>query len=285
MEYHSVRLSFDKTSKKNLFTGSDYGILLVVRGTADVNGKWRIGTDEMMVCKPHQTLSVEYPGGKIPLAVYWVCISKELMQEYSTKKTDLLASFQVNPEPIVRIRGQSELLMLLKRLSSQLMELPGETSHYASDLLEEGCLKMFISLILRACILSDRRRVRKGGHLALDEVFSYIHVHLTEDLSLEILEREFYVSRQHLMRQFKQRTGMTVHQYIVKARLDLSREYIEQGLSINAVCRKCGFGSYNHFFRAFKQEYGITPKEYYHMIKQENPAEPVIPDQTAEIES
>lgn len=268
MRYRSIQLNFDKSAKKQLKTGSDYGILLVVRGTAYVSDQWRIGAEEMLVCKPHQTLTITYSGGKFPLSIYWVRISTQLMREYSTEKTDLIASFQVNPEPIARVRGQSELLMLLKRLSSQLMELPNETGNYASELLEEGSLKMFISLVLRTCIRSDMRRVRKGEHLALDSVFSYIHGHLTEDLSLERLEREFYVSRQHLIRQFKQRTGMTVHQYIVKARLDLCREYIEQGMSINVVCHKSGFGSYNHFFRAFKQEYGMTPKEYYHLVCQ-----------------
>lgn len=268
MNYRSVKLSFDKISKKKLNTGADYGILLVVRGPANVNSRWRVGTEDMIVCKPRQTLTVEHPGGKFAPAVYWVCVSQQLMREYSTDKTDLLASFQVNPEPIALVRGQSELMMLLKRLSSQLMEIQKGTGNYASELLEEGCLKMFLSLVLRACIQSDKKMTRKRGRLALDEVFGYIHVHLTQELSLETLEREFYVSRQHLNRQFKQRTGMSVHQYIVKARLDLSRKYIEEGLSIMAVCNKCGFGSYNHFFRAFRKEYGITPKEYYQLICQ-----------------
>lgn len=105
---------------------------------------------------------------------------------------------------------------------------------------------------------------------SLDEVFGYIHTHLTEQITLERLEQEFYISRHHLIREFKKRTGQTVHRYIVKARLDLCRKYIEQGYSIAEVYRMGGFGGYNHFFRAFKQTYGMTPKEYYRSLYPEN---------------
>ncbi len=74
--------------------------------------------------------------------------------------------------------------------------------------------------------------------------------------------KEFYVSRSHLIREFKKRTGQTVHSYIVQARPDLCRSYMEQGYSITEVYRMGGFGGYNHFFKAFKKVYGMTPKEY-----------------------
>lgn len=273
MKYIAVKWDFDKQAKKHLSTGEDYGILLVLRGVAYINNSRKISTDEMLVCKPNQKLTVEHLGGKFPLTVFWVRISISLMREYSTERTDLVSSFQVNPEPVAQVRGQSEMLMLIKSLSTRMMSMPNESSQYASEIMEEGTLKMFISLVLRTCILSDLRRVRKGGHLTLDEVFSFIHTHLTEELPLERLEREFYVSRQHLIRQFKQRTGMTVHQYIIKARLDLCRNCIEQGLPITEVYRRSGFGSYNHLFRAFKQEYGMTPKEYYKTVSRYVPKE------------
>ena len=100
----------------------------------------------------------------------------------------------------------------------------------------------------------------------MDDVFRYIRANLGNDLSLDVLEDQFFVSRHHLCREFKKLTGQTLHSYIVKSRLDLCKKYIEMGKPIKEVYELGGFGSYNHFFRAFKQEYGMTPKEYYESL-------------------
>ncbi len=271
MQYSVELLNFDQPSKKRIATGESFGILLVKRGIAHIGKRWKIGTDDLLICKPKQVLMLEHTSERIPLSALWIQLSSQLMQDCSTQKTNIIDSFNINPEPVVRIRGQSQILSLIKSLGSQILRIQDESDRYAADLLEESSIKMFLSLVIRACILSDLHRVQRGGHLAIDEVFRYIHTHLTEELTLEQLEKEFYVSRHHLIRQFKRRCGLTIHQYIVKARLDLCRSYIEQGYSITEVYRMGGFGGYNHFFRAFKQEYGMTPKEYYHTVYPKSP--------------
>ena len=263
MEYNASRIFLEKPVSKSLATGKEYGVLLIQKGSVTVEETWHMGQEDLLVCKPRQTLHLEYAGGHCPLSAVFVRLSEALLESFSTEKTDLLFAFEINPAPVTVLRGKSELLMLLKNLSLWLVDLPGQTDRYASDILEDGTLKMFVSLLLRTCIQADLNRVDKPSSFALDNVFNFIHAHLTEDLSLDRLEKEFYVSRHHLIRQFKLHTGQTVHQYIVKARLDLSRSYIEQGLTVSAASRRSGFPSYNHFFRAFRQEYGMTPMEYY----------------------
>lgn len=270
MNYSAKQMKFAQPSKVRLATGNEFGFLLAMRGAAHINGRWNFGADDLLICKPKQAMEMEYTGGRVPLSILWVRLSSASMAESSTSETDILASFDINPAPIVLIHAQSQLLMLIKSLALQLISLPEEEFRFAADLLEKSTIQMFLALVLKACVMEDPHRVRidhkRDNRLLLDDVFAYIHTHLTEEISLEQLEQEFYVSRHHLIREFKKRTGQTVHRYIVKARLDLCRKYIEQGYSITEVYRMGGFGGYNHFFRAFKQAYGMTPREYYRSI-------------------
>ncbi len=240
------------------------GFLLIMGGSVNVKEVGKMSLDSLLLCKPQQVLELEFTGGRVPLSALWVQIPPAKIKSCSTEKTDLLAAFHLNPAPIAMAYVPSGTLMLIKSLAIQLRHLPGERIKYAVDVMERSTVSMFLVLILQSFAAVDPHAVQhaRKSQFSLDEVFRYIHEHITEDLTLEILEKEFYVSRSHLIREFKKRTGQTVHSYIVRARLDMCRSYIEQGYSITEVYRKGGFGGYNHFFKAFRKAYGMTPKEY-----------------------
>ena len=273
LDYAVKTMCFDAACTKQLFSGHYYSIVLVTRGTARFHWeaeRWICSTEDLFLFKPGEGTVMVFPGGKIPLEMLWVQLSPEALAALSDEATQLEASFNVVPFQQVAVRPDSQIYMLLKNLARKLLVLPQESSQFGAAAFEHGILQMFVVLALRACIHAEFHTASVSRHhLMLDEVFLFIQAHLTEELTLERLEKEFFVSREHIAREFKRQTGQTVHRYIVKARLDRCCALIEQGLPITEVYKTSGFGGYNHFFRAFKKEYGMTPKEYFSTTRQD----------------
>lgn len=93
-------------------------------------------------------------------------------------------------------------------------------------------------------------------------MIEYIDQHLEEDLSLETLGEQFYISKYYAAHEFKERTGISVHQYILKKRLQRCADEIKTGKPVSRICSEYGFQDYSSFYRAFRKEYNISPKEY-----------------------
>ena len=93
-------------------------------------------------------------------------------------------------------------------------------------------------------------------------VFEYINRNITSDLTLESIANHFFVSKYHVAHIFKDNLGISLHQYVIKKRLNSCRRAIASGEPITSVAEKFGFADYTSFFRAFKKEYGISPKDY-----------------------
>lgn len=95
------------------------------------------------------------------------------------------------------------------------------------------------------------------------DIIEYINQHLTDDLSLDVLCTQFYISKSHLNRKFRQITGSTVWNYIQTKRILLAKEFLQNSTHPTEVYSKCGFQDYSSFFRAYTSKFHTSPKQDY----------------------
>jgi AraC family transcriptional regulator len=109
-------------------------------------------------------------------------------------------------------------------------------------------------------LLRPRRRI--AAH-RFKHVRDYIHAHLGGDLSLLSLSALAEMGVDHFIRSFKQATGFTPHQYILRERIDQAKLCLkDRRRSVMEVALQSGFSDYGHFSKLFSREVGLSPAAY-----------------------
>ena len=119
-----------------------------------------------------------------------------------------------------------------------------------------------IALATQLLPLSARLEETRSGLSAnqLRRVLDYIEGHLDTTLTIDILSREAGASSSHLRRWFKLATGMTIHRYVVRRRVERAKELLlKNALSTSEIAFACGFAHQSHMARWMRRELNHTP--------------------------
>jgi AraC family transcriptional regulator len=142
------------------------------------------------------------------------------------------------------------------------LEHPGSLSRlYAESMLDA----LMMHLLQHYSVQNYPLPTYEGGLAPsqLERIVDYIDTYLSRDLSLRELAQLVQLSPHYFSQLFKQSTGFSPHQYILRCRIDRGKELLRQGgLSIAGVAKSVGFVDQSHFHRHFKRLEGITPKAF-----------------------
>lgn len=197
----------------------------------------------------------------------------DFLKQLSSEKTDLSSCF-FHTQPIGK-DGHSHRISLSYADREYLLSLFSKAvsyTGYGEDLRDLSVLLELLVFANQAYQATHQRTSGNGiGKLTsvphgysrqMSRLLGFLDEHFTEDLSLEDLSKQFFLSESYLCRIFKKETGTTIHKYVTARRITLAKQLLTQGYSVTEACTMSGFKDYNGFLKSFVTSVGTSPKKY-----------------------
>ena len=194
--------------------------------------------------------------------VLWV--NPDFLRTQSIEGANLSMCFDVDfPKRHNLLRPNSEMSANIKSILNR-FERACTNSAFGNTLLRNAYLLELIIYLNRAVLeaYEDDITIDIEFNEKINSIIKYINENLCEELLLDSISARFFMSKYHLLREFKKHTGFTIHKYICQKRLIAAKSMLKEGCSVTEACSKCGFNDYSNFIRSFKNTYGIPPRKY-----------------------
>lgn len=242
-----------------------YKIIYFVDGRADykVEGKTYHLKPHDFVLVGANVIHKPEIDGKVPYERYIIYLSEEFLSQGNERGESLRDCFERSAQSQNRVvhfapESYEEIVGCLLRME----KIEGQRDAYMGDLLLRSAFLEFMVLFNRNLISQPKAFITTAAyHEKVIDVIAYIQEHLTEEINVDLLAGHCYVSKYYLMRQFKEATGYSIHQYINEKRIQAARRMILSGMPATKACYECGFRDYSTFARRFKMIVGVAPSK------------------------
>lgn len=203
------------------------------------------------------------PSAPYERVVVW--LGREWLEKRSDPSEALDACFDTARERGFHLlRTDAERRLQYMQLIQRLEEALRSTEFGAARMADTLCQQLLIGVnrdLLRSRTAAEARDSYRVDP-KMEEILKYIVQHLDRELSVDVLAKQFYLSRYYLMHRFKAVTGYTVHQYISQKRLLWAGELIRSGVPVMKAAEQAGFSEYSTFLRAFQNTFHMSPREF-----------------------
>lgn len=127
-----------------------------------------------------------------------------------------------------------------------------------SRLLVKAAEHLLMSFLLGAVAAGDAVTIRPE----VEKACAYLRRHVVDKFSLSRLSRHVGLERSYFCRLFKQTTGDTPARFLLKQKIEFSKEMLDAGKRNAEIAEAAGFADEFHFSRRFKSIAGMTPRQY-----------------------
>ena len=242
-----------------------YELYFFIKGNVliDISGNTLpLKSGDVVIIPPKTKHRLTVQSQTMPYQRFILWISEEFYSQLLTISPDFGYLFHI-PEHTQNYIYHFDIISF-NTIQVKIIELLEEMQafRFGNDALISSCINSLIMTISRMIYESENQVITKENPSLYQNILKYIETHINEDISLDSIANSFYVSKYHIAHTFKNQMGLSIHQYALKKRLSLCKAAIASGSNISTAFLECGFRDYSSFYRAFKKEFGISPKEF-----------------------
>ncbi len=188
-------------------------------------------------------------------------IHPAFIYSFCSETTDLSHCFYTRGD---NVSNKISLTEAEQKKIMSMFEVLKDENDFGDDIIKNSAvLSMLVyisSLFINRCEISHYRYSMDDR--IVKQAISYINNNFSENINLETIAGELYISVNQLCRVFKKNLGTTVTKYIAGKRISEAKKYLKNGYSVSDTAMMCGYHDYANFIRAFKKSVGVSPGRY-----------------------
>ncbi len=184
--------------------------------------------------------------------------------------------FRNMPPEAIQLRGGGHLLRLSADARREVMKhcyemiAENEARQLGKYFMLKARLMQILLLMVRE-IAGEPKPRQKGCNFesynksyAVKRIVNYLNENYEHKISLDQIAHNMYLSPVYISKIFKEETGESPINYLIKIRLEKAREILEHSEdgSIKNIATEVGYDDVYHFSKLFKKYYGISPQNY-----------------------
>lgn len=225
------------------------------------SASFTISPGDLLLIGPNQLHRPLFTQSNEPYERLVLWLSRAFVESLSTQESDLSSCFSTQRLSAIRFLPEQR-----ENITRQLFDLLNATGsdQFGRDVLCRSLVTSLLVTFNRA--LEGRERALPRADVRVSKlakaISNYLDAHLAETISLDELSQTVFLSKYYLERVFRRETGVSIYQMLLQKRMIHARNLMQEGVPLTSVAQKCGFSEYSGFYRAFRNEYGISPRKY-----------------------
>lgn len=250
----------------------DWVLTSMLRGKKVMHLADRPGFDylpgESVVLPPQELMKIDFPEAdkQNPTQCLALAISAEQINSTVQLLNERYKKAEAGEEWLMReeflhLENNVELADIINRL----VRIGLHEHSREKDLLATLAIRELLIRLMQtqAREFFEKNYKKLSGSHRYGYIIQYIKENITSKIDIDKLSDKACMSRANFFRKFKEEFGYTPADYILKERIRLAKNYLQDPFNtVTQTCYMAGFQNLNYFIRAFKKEVGITPKAY-----------------------